>query len=127
MNKWMNENVRQGTFSQWRHSMANVKIYKCNFFIFAKVRPVRTKVTDKHTHTHTQTNTHIHIHMETDKPITIGEILRIQQNPTIFVRSASNQGLCSNFDPSTCSLQYPPIVPSQKKYFSCIYRSSTWQ
>ena len=39
------------------------------FWIFANVRPVRTKVTDTHTQTHT--------HRETDKPIAIGEILQI--------------------------------------------------
>ena len=62
-------------FSQWRHSMANVKIYKhFLFFIFAKVRPVRTKVI------HTDRQTHTHTHTETDKPIAIGEILQFCLN-----------------------------------------------
>ena len=46
---------------QLHHSMANVKIYKSNFFtffIFAKVWPMRKIVT--HTQTHTQTHTHTH-------------------------------------------------------------------
>ena len=37
------------------------------FWIFAKVRPVRMKVTQTHTHTHT------HTHTETDKPIAMDE------------------------------------------------------
>ena len=51
--------------------MANVNIYKRQFlfFIFAKVRPVLTKVID--TPTHTQR------YAETDMPIAIGEILYI--------------------------------------------------
>ena len=36
------------------------------FFIFAKIRHVRSKVTDTHRHIHTQ--------RETDKPIAIGKI-----------------------------------------------------
>ena len=54
--------------------MAIIKIYKRHifaFFIFAKVLPMLTIVTDrqKHSHTHTQT--------DTDKLIAIGEILHI--------------------------------------------------
>ena len=61
------ENLGQGhgvQFSQWRHSMENIKIYKCCFYIFilSKVRSMRTKVADTHrdSQKHTQT--------ETDKP-----------------------------------------------------------
>ena len=48
-------------FSQWYHSMADVKLYKHNFFtfsIFTKVWPVRTIVTytDKHVCTHKWTS-----------------------------------------------------------------------
>ena len=55
------ENVDQGLgvqFSHRRHSMANVKIYKRHFFtffIFAEIRPVRTKVTDRQTNKQTDT------------------------------------------------------------------------
>ena len=44
-------------FSQLHLSMANFKIYKCHFltfFIFAKVQPVLTKLTDTQTDTHIQ-------------------------------------------------------------------------
>ena len=51
----------------------NVQTSFITFLIFAKVRPVRTKLTgtlaDTHTHTHT--------HTDTDKPIAIVEILKI--------------------------------------------------
>ena len=30
---------------EWRQSMANIKIYKCIFFIFAKIRPMIMKLT----------------------------------------------------------------------------------
>ena len=70
--------------------MANVRIYKRFFFtflIFAKIRPVRTKVIDKQTQTdrHRQTNRHRQTdrqtdtdrHAKTDKPTAIVEILKI--------------------------------------------------
>ena len=65
------EHLGQGQgvqFSQWRHSMANVKIYKRYFFLFlnfAKVRPVRTKVSD--TQTDAQTDTQTDIQTDTDR------------------------------------------------------------
>ena len=73
--KFYVQNIGQGhgvQFSQWRLPLANVKIYKCNFFtlfIFAKVLPVLTIVT----HAHRQT----HRHTETDTPVSMGEILQI--------------------------------------------------
>ena len=42
------------------------------FFIFDKVRPLRTKV-----QTHTNRHTHTHTYIETRKSIAIGEILQI--------------------------------------------------
>ena len=33
--------------SHWRHSMANLKIYKCIFFLFKKVRPVHPLVSHR--------------------------------------------------------------------------------
>ena len=50
----MEYNIRSGP----KGSMANLKVYKrpsfLTFFIFAKARPVRTKVTDIQTDRHTQ-------------------------------------------------------------------------
>ena len=85
------ENVGQGHGGEKRDlQIAKIKVTKYNFrneaiqwqiskftniiftfVIFAKVRPVRKKVTDIHTHINKHTDT------ETDKPIAIGEILQI--------------------------------------------------
>ena len=65
-------------FSQWCHSMANIKINKHNFFysfIFAKVRSMRTKVT------HTQTDTII------DKTQFIGLVCNSTGRPKILSAS----------------------------------------
>ena len=61
------QKVGQGVqFSQLDHSMANIKIYKCDIFtvvIFA----MRKILTDGQTQ----------IHTETDKPMAIGKIVQI--------------------------------------------------
>ena len=45
------------------------------FLIFAKKRPVRTKVI--YTQTERQTDTHTHTNTETDKLIAMGELLHV--------------------------------------------------
>ena len=55
-------------FSQWRHWMENIKLYKRDFlhlFIFAKIRKSKGKGTDRHTRT------------EKNKALAIGAILQI--------------------------------------------------
>ena len=97
------ENIGQGHGVQFWHcrfSMANVKIYKCIFFtflfIFAKVRHMRTKITDRYTHTQTHTHTHTqistHIHAETEKPMATGEIQQISL--TIRTRATRRRVPC---------------------------------
>ena len=63
-NRFRDNNVQ---FSYRRHSISNGNICKRNFYIFANLRSVGTKLTDMHTHPHTQRYTH----NDTDKAMVI--------------------------------------------------------
>ena len=66
--------------SQWYHSIENIEIYKryiLQLFVFAKVRPVRTKVSDRQTDGQTDRQTDRKTVTVMDKTMAIGEILLI--------------------------------------------------